>query len=111
MHILHIYYYDLRLVNKEPLTQEEDDMVVYYRNLGYGWAAISRHINNTFHTIRAPNQLKNNFNQRLKKLHPGVKPESHHNTMTTPPHNVKNILASETCVKIFKPIYEIPPIR
>jgi hypothetical protein len=74
-------------------------MIVHYRNLGHGWAQIARHINNAFHTIRTPNQLKNNFNQRLKKFHPGVNPD------------INNVLAPKKYVKIFKPISKIPQIR
>jgi hypothetical protein len=50
-------------------------MVARYRSEGYGWAEISRIINLTFRTDRTPNQLKNNFNQRLYKQYPKARLE------------------------------------
>jgi hypothetical protein len=74
-------------------------MIVHYRNLGYGWAQIARRINSNFHTIRTPNQLNNNYNQRLKKIHPNVRPD------------IKNTLAPEESKEINKSTSETTKTR
>jgi len=85
------------LVNKKPLTREEDDIIVYYRNDGYGWAEIARHINETFNTKRTPNQLKNNYNQRLVKTYPNV---------------IRNSITRNKSMKILKPMLPtVPKLR
>ena len=57
------------IVNKAPLT-DEDEILIQQRNNGCGWAKIARLIEEKFGTKRTPNQLKNNFNLRLKILYP-----------------------------------------
>jgi hypothetical protein len=57
------------------LSQKEDDIIVYFRNNGLGWAQIARHIYGALKIKRSPNELKNNYNQRLKKSHPDVRPD------------------------------------
>jgi hypothetical protein len=59
------------IVNKAPLTDKEDEILIQQRNNGCGWAKIARLIEEKFGTKRTPNQLKNNFNQRLRRLYPG----------------------------------------
>ncbi|CAI2163747.1 17529_t:CDS:2 [Funneliformis geosporum] len=56
-------------INKNPLSSFEDEMVVRYRESNHGWAEIAKLLGNN----RTPNQIKNNYNQRLSK---GSKPSS-----------------------------------
>ena len=55
------------IANKKPLTRDEDELIILYRSYyKYGWAKIAKEIGNN----RTPNQIKNNYNQRLKKRLP-----------------------------------------
>ena len=67
------------IVVKGKLSREEDDLIVKLRNQDIGWAGIAREIKKEFNIHRTPNELKNNYNQRLKKSHPDVilKPNKH----------------------------------
>ncbi len=67
MNNIYYYYHYCDLVNKKPLTPHEDTLIIHYRYyFNYGWAKIAKVIGNN----RTPNQIKNNYNQRLKKRLP-----------------------------------------
>ena len=52
------------------MSSEEENLIVKLRNEGIGWAEVSRQIYKKFNNKRTPNELRNNYNQRLKKLYP-----------------------------------------
>ncbi|GBB98518.1 hypothetical protein RclHR1_03250012 [Rhizophagus clarus] len=56
-------------IDKQPLSKEEDDLILEYRQheTDNGWVKIASVIYEKFKIKRTPNQLKNNYNQRLLK--------------------------------------------
>ncbi|CAB4379437.1 unnamed protein product [Rhizophagus irregularis] len=63
------YFGHLDGIDKHPLSKEEEALILKYRQseTDNGWARIAAIINDTFKTKRTANQIKNNYNQRLRK--------------------------------------------